>query len=212
MNPTYTRSVPSPISSFRTLSNKAFDIQDARHPVRDEISRSIGEYNFTAVFEEDIQTIALFKHVPGLIAFICTLKRGTEVVGQGRGTAVLSKVNRYVDRTVRIAFNAALIDAVVRSTKALDVLNVDITDNKGPAIVAGDQRHVKDGYTGLELPESFSEKPVSKSQGITAKQRDFLRKLVTANVKNELERDRWESEIDNLTSAQASQAIKQFVK
>lgn len=192
------------------MQNKAFDVQDARHPVRNEISNSIGEYSFKAVFEEDIQTINLFKHIPGLIAFICTLKRDAEIIGQGRGTAVLSKVNRYVDRTVRIAFNSALIDAVVRSTKGMDVLNMDITGSKGPAIAVEDERSVKDGYTGLELPETFDRKPVS--QGITEKQKGFLRKLVAANIKNELERDRWESEIDNLTSAQASQAIKQFVK
>lgn len=190
MNTTYKRRIPSP---FQVMQNRAFDVQDKKHPVREEVKKSVGTYNLTAIFEEDAQTLALFKHVPGLIAFICTLKRDNEIIGQGRGTAVLSKVNRFIERTTRIAFNASLIDAVVRSTKALDVLQTDLSDKKEDTIP------VKSVYQTSDVPASD-------------KQKSYLLQLIETNVTNENERNEWEGKIDNLTKDEASEAIQTFKK
>lgn len=213
MNTIYRKPIPSPMHPYQVAKNMTFDVQNSQHPVRQEIQGSLGEFKLTATFEEDTQTLALFKHVPGLIAFICTLtntKNGS-ILGQGRGTTVLSKINRYIDRSVAIARNASLIDAVVRATKAMEALNLDTDEQKGETTPTIDTAESKAAnYTGLELPESFNEKPVA--QGITAKQKEYLKKLVATNIKSELERDRWLSELHNLSSQEASRAIQQFKK
>ena len=210
MNPTtYRKPVLSPMSQYQTIP-KPFDLNDKRHPIHKEIQKIVGTINLTATIQEDSESLSLLK-TPGLVAFACFLKRDGELIAIGRGAAVLNRLSKYLERTVMTAANASLVDAVVKSTKILDTLRMDA----GSAIAssaASEAYEPKDSYAGLELPETFNEKPVSHGQGITTKQKDFLRKLVAANVKNELERARWESEIDNLTSAQASQAIKQFVK
>ena len=180
---TYKKSVPSP---FQTMQKKAFDVQDNKHPAREYILKNMGVYSLTATFEEDMQTLATFRHIPGLIAFICTLKRDNEVIGQGRGTAVLSRVNRFIDRTVRIAFNSALIDAVVRSTKALDVLQLD-TENK-------------DGIT----PIQSTDVPASE------KQKSYLLQLIDDNVTDDDERSQWEKKIKTISKDDASTAIQSF--
>ena len=58
-----------------------------KSPAFEEVSKSVGTYNLTAIIREDKETLSLFKHVPGLIAFICTLKKGDDILGIGRGTA-----------------------------------------------------------------------------------------------------------------------------
>ena len=63
---------PSIISPYQTMQKKTFDTRDKKHPAREEIERCVGTYNLTAVIEEDIQTQAIMRHVPGLISFLCT--------------------------------------------------------------------------------------------------------------------------------------------
>ena len=115
---------PKYISPFQIMERKMLNTQSKGHPVAEEVQKSVGTYELSATFEEDSQTLQTLKHVPGLIAFICTLKKGTQIIGQGRGMAVLNKVNRFIERTVRAAFNASLVDAVVRS-KLLDALHLE---------------------------------------------------------------------------------------
>ena len=211
---TYKKPIPSP---YQATQKKSFNVQASHPAVKNEIQKNVGSYTFTAVFEEDIQTLSIFKNVKGLIAFVCTLiGKDKEIIGQGRGTAVLSKINKYVEKTIRYAFNSALLDAVAKATKSLDTLKIETIDQKNddeqieevfPIEEDNDQK-VDD--IGIELPETFNEKSVTR--GITLKQRDYLMQLVSKNIKSELERDRWESEVDNLTSEQASQAIQSFKK
>ena len=205
---TYRRSVPSPIYPSQVMP-KPFDLKDKRHPIHKEIQKIIGTINLTATIQEDSESLSLLK-TPGLVAFACFLKRDGELIAIGRGAAVLNRLSKYLERTVMQAANACLVDAVVKSTKILDTLRLDTSPAVSSGAITVDARDAKDDYTGLELPETFNEKPIS--QGITEKQKGYLRKLVAANIKSELERDRWESEIDNLTSAEASQAIQQFKK
>lgn len=167
------------------MQEKAFDVQSDKHPAREIIRKNIGVFNLTATFEEDTQTLTIFRHIPGLIAFICTLKRGNEVIGQGRGTAVLSRVNRFIDRTVRIAFNSALIDAVVRSTKALDVIDSPTS-------------------------EQFDAPTQTAEPAATDKQKSYLLELIDANVTNDDERKQWEKRIKSITKNDASTAIQAF--
>ena len=212
MNTIYKKPVLSPMHPYQVAKKMTFDVQNVKHPARREVLRNVGKYELTAEFIEDSQTLSLFRHIPGLIAYICTLsntKTGS-VLGQGRGTAVLSKINRYVDRSVAVARNASLIDSVIRATKAMEDLNLGADDQGSDAIPNDDASEAKVSYTGMELPESFNEK-TSNQKMISAKQKEYLRGLI-AKIKDDFQRERWLSGLDNLTSSQASDAIQSLKK
>lgn len=162
MNTPYKNEIPSPFQV------KKYDRKD---PLRADIERNIGKFNLEVSVEEDKNTLALFKHVPGpIIAYIATLRKDSEVVGIGRGLSVLSKMNKYVDRAVRFAFNASLIDSVVHSTKALDALYLK-TDTEKEVKASGEvdleRRDEPAFYSDSDMP-----------QFATEKQRAFLLQLV----------------------------------
>ncbi|MFZ2522744.1 MAG: hypothetical protein WAX44_02780 [Minisyncoccia bacterium] len=178
------------VSPFQVAKKKGYDVQDKNHPVQDEIRKIIGTYDLSATFEEDTQTLEMFRHIPGLVAFSCTLKHGAEVIGYGRGTAVLSRMNRFVERAIRTAFNGSLVDAVVKSTKMLDALRLE----------PGKER------------TSYITEEIYENEPITDRQKSYLLELVFQNIEDEDERNRWSSQIDEMTKSEASNAIQVFAK
>lgn len=186
-NTTYKNQIRSPFQ-VRTFNRK--------DPLREEIEKNIGTFNLTATIEEDNNTLSLFKHVPGpIIAYICTLRKGTEIVGIGRGSAILSRINKFVDRAVRYAFNASVIDSVVNSTKALDALYLKGLSQKDIPILNEQTNEVD--YT---------------SDLATDKQKSYLRELINININDEKERSGWESQIEELTREEASEKIQFFLR
>lgn len=196
--PVQSRSVPSPFQSTRGKAFSAFNVQDERHPARKEVLKTIGSYNFTAEIQEDTQALALFKR-PGLIAFVCTLKRNkgeeSEVLGQGRGVAILNKLNRYVEKTIQAAASAALVDAVVKSTKVLDTLGIEMTVPVKASVSIGEAYQAKEDET---------------DEAATSKQIDYLKMLISTNIEDDSERERFIAHVDQLTKSEASQAIQKF--
>src|SRR5436190_7499285 len=109
-NIAYKNRIPSPFQVARKQPLKEVEKTDTVH---EEVKKLLGTYEFTATFEEDIQTAATLKDVPGrVVAFICTLKLGNKVVGLGRGVTALNRVNKLIVRNIGFTFNSALIDAV----------------------------------------------------------------------------------------------------
>ena len=123
MTTTYRRRENEYPSPYQAMRKETYNVQSSEHPARREVQKLVGEYTLHAIIEEDTQTLATFKHVPGMVAFLCTLTRDGDVIGQGRGTAAFSKTNKFIGRTVKMAFNGALIDAMIRSTRVLDTLD-----------------------------------------------------------------------------------------
>lgn len=201
MNTTYKsapyRPVRSPYQSVRKNASSAFNVQAPGHPVRKEVLKTIGSYNFTAEIQEDAQALALFKK-PGLIAFVCTLKRNkggeSEVLGQGRGVAILNRLNRYVEKTIQAAASAALVDAVVKSTKVLDTLGIE-TEPVKPSVAIGEAYQVKEDEA---------------DEAATSKQIDYLKMLISTNIEDDSERERFIAHVDQLTKSEASQAIQKL--
>ena len=99
-------------------------------------------------------------------------------------------MNKFVERGVRYAFNASLIDAVVRSSKTLDALYLKTIDQED---------------TGTPIEKLYENK-------ISDNQKSYLRQLININVVDERERNRWESEIEDMTKDEASTAIQSFKK
>jgi hypothetical protein len=176
MNTNYKSSIPSPFQTRQRLD-----------PVQEEVQKNIGKFTLEILVEEDKETIALLNHLPGpVIAYKCTVSKGSQVLGIGRGNGILSKINKWVDRSVRYTFNASLIDSIIQSVKALDVL------------------YLKDNGEVL----------TQETIGIDCasdKQKNYLRELIRSNVSDESKRKYWESQIDLLTKDEASEKIKSFV-
>jgi hypothetical protein len=191
MTTDYRNSVPS---SFRATRSEQV-------PTLEEVTRSIGVYNLTATVEEDTETLSTFRHVPGLIAFICTLKKGNDVIGIGRGTATLNRMSKYVDRAVCYAFNASLIDAMVRSTKTLDAIYLNSTS----------QRETYSSNQNTQSEEPVLEKENSPKYA-SEKQRNFLKKLVSTKCKDQTKMD-YEHKLESpyLSSFECSALIKNLL-
>jgi hypothetical protein len=183
------------LSPLQIMNERALDTQNVKHPVQEEIQKCIGTYGFTATISQDNQTLEKFKHIPGIISFICVLKRGSEVIGEGRGIGALSKINKYLERTVRYTANASFLDAVTRSLKMIDVVNPVTNQNVNT---------FAEKVNKFELSENVI--PITESQ------KKYLSGLIQSKIKDKEEVYRWRNRMDKLTKDEASKAIQSFVK
>lgn len=181
----YRKPIVSVLSPYQIMKQKC-SVQDEEHPVHREIKKACCTMVLTATIEEDLPTLALFKHVPNLVAFLCTIRKENMIIGIGRGTATLSQYNRSIGRTVHTAQSASLIDAIVRGTRVLDTLS-DESSFAGGKYEAG-----KEIY------------------GITDKQRSYLQELISTRVADRDEREQQLSSLESLTVDEASEMIQSF--
>lgn len=185
------------LSPLQVMNAKALDTQNVRHPVHEEIQKCLGTYSFTATISQDTQTLEKFRHVPGIISFICVLKRDSEVIGEGRGVGVLSKINKYLERTVRYTANASFLDAVTRSLKMIDVINPSVNEEQ-------EVNNAIEAVSNIRVVENAI--PITESQ------KKYLSGLIQTNIKDKEELYRWRNRMSKLTKDEASKAIQSFVK
>ncbi len=188
---TYKNRIPSPFLASKKPYTPA-NVSDS-DTVREEVKKLLGTHQFTATFEEDAQTATALKHIPGIVAFLCTIKKGDKIIGQGRGTTAINQVNRFIVRTINYAWNASLVDAVVRSTKILDIFRPDTA----PHPWANNQPQKQDDYAG-DTP-------------ITAKQKELLTSLIYQHVGNEDEQERRLQEAESLSKDDAGEMISNLL-
>jgi hypothetical protein len=187
--------MPSPYQPTRQVQLKASNYQEMNrpvHPVREEMDKVIGQYNLTAVIREDTATLATMNHVGGLIAFICSLMKDGKVISEGRGATVLGPNNKWLTRAVESAFNSALSDAVIRSTKVLGTF----LSSTGSAV------SLESAYGEIEAQKN--------SEPSTEKQRNYLYQLITQNVDDEEEREQRLSQVDELSKQEACRMIEEL--
>lgn len=154
MNQNYRNNIPSPYKTRERID-----------PIQEEITKNAGSFNLTIVTEQDFETMKLFKNIPGFVAFKTTLSKDNQLLSIGYGSAVLNRLNKFVERTVLFAKNSSLIDAMVRSTKILDALSI-----------MPNQKDLEDkDLEGRDFQASYTE---DLPQTCTEKQRNFLSKLV----------------------------------
>lgn len=176
-NTSYKKEIPSPFQARPKLD-----------PVQEAVQQNIGKFNLEISIEEDKETVIQLKDLPGpIIAYKCTIRRGSQVLGIGRGSNILSKINKWVDRSVRYTLNASIIDSIIQSVKALDVL------------------YLKENGGEVLTPETIGIDYASD------KQKSYLRELIRSNVFDEGKRKYWESQIELLTKDEASEKIQSFV-
>lgn len=162
--------------------------------------KHVGTYDLTATFKEDTATTSMFKHIPGLIAFVCTIEQSGKIIGIGRSNAVISETSKYFDRVIQTAWSYSLIDAVSKMTRTVDTLRTNPSkqsyDYEKEAMI--DDAYKARDSRGVEM--------------ITEKQKSYLLELIHTNITREDERARRESEITEFTKEEASRAIQSFQK
>lgn len=197
MNTAYKNRIASP---YQVAKKHPFDISSPKHPVRAEIMKHVGTYDLTATFKEDTATTSMFKHIPGLIAFVCTIEQSGKIIGIGRSNAVISETSKYFDRVIQTAWSYSLIDAVSKMTRTVDTLRTNPSkqsyDYEKEAMI--DDAYKARDSRGVEM--------------ITEKQKSYLLELIHTNITREDERARRESEITEFTKEEASRAIQSFQK
>src|SRR3989338_5454683 len=167
------RPVPSPFQARQKLD-----------PVQEAIQKNECKINLELSIQEDKETAIQLKDLPGpIIAYKCTIRKGSQLLGIGRSSNILSKINKWVDRSVRYTLNASIIDSMIQSVKALDVLYLK------------------------ENGEVLTQETIGIDYA-SDKQKSYLRELIRANIFDEGKRKYWESQIEQLTKDEASEKIQ----
>ncbi len=189
------RNIRSPFQPTRQVQRKPHVPQEVDrlvHPVREEIDKVIGSYQLEAEVKEDTETLSTMREVGGMIAILCILKRQGKIISIGRGATVLGPNNKWLTRAVESAFNSALSDAVIRSTKVLGTF----LSPSGSAV------SLEAAYSAMEAQKN--------SEPSTEKQRNYLYQLITQNVDDEEEREQRLSQIDELSKPEACRLIEEY--
>ena len=172
---------PSVISPFQVKQNKPFERKD---PLRTEIEKNLGKIILEITVEEDVDTLNSLNGLPGpIIAYKATIRKDSRTLGVGRGTAILTKVRKWLESSSRYSLNSAILDGVANSLKSLDALSL----------------------------QGNGENPIEEVELASDKQKSYLRTLISMNIINEAERSRWESQIETMTKDEASGKIQFFM-
>ncbi|MBU1557810.1 hypothetical protein KKC45_02515 [Patescibacteria group bacterium] len=198
MKTIYKNKVESP---YQNMSKKAYDFQNPKHPINEEIIKNTGTLNLTATVKQDSPTLSVLKATPGVVAFVCTLMKDNVVLGEGRSHTIINQNNKYFERSIRFTSNASIIDSVVKSIKTMDALFLNKTNQEKEIVTDEDIHEAK-----LEMERE------ENKENITDKQKSFLTQLVNTNIADEDEKGRFLSNIPDLTKSEANKAIQSFQK
>lgn len=100
-------------------------IKDKKSLAKGGAEKIASIFHWTAKFEKDSESIEMLGDIKGLVAFKCTLVNG-QFVGEGRGSAVLTKNAGDPNKTVKMAQKSAFIDAVLRASGLSDFFTQDL--------------------------------------------------------------------------------------
>ncbi len=190
------RPILSPIQPLAKPAPNTIDVRNQSHPIHEEIRKMCdNSFNISVSFEEDVDTLHHFNHIPGMIAILCVLKQNDKLVALGRSCSVLSPSNRYINRVISGAIGGSFLSAANGAMKILETLR------------------------GSEPEEQLTQKfqPIDNSLRygefdlITPKQLDLLRKLLTNLPISE--RQELQNELNNgrMTREEASDRIKELI-
>lgn len=105
-----------------------YDIKDKRSLGKPGAEKVAAIFRMVATFQVDKDTIALLPERKEWVAYVCTLRRDGEVVGEGRGAETLREAQGDPNKMVKMAEKSAHIDAVIRATGISDLFTQDIED------------------------------------------------------------------------------------
>lgn len=185
---------------YRSSKPRQYETSSMKDPIGDEVNRLCGLYQLTAKIEPDRSTLDLFKgKIQNFVAFLCSIERNGELLGQGRGTATIGsgQYSRYITRGVHAALSASLVDAVVRSTKI--------------GVLLPDSLSASSQSKGVSAMDVFKNREMNSYEDILSdKQKSYIMELVS-NLSDD-ERQRYEGMIDSLSRSEASELIQTLRK
>lgn len=85
-------------------------------------------FQWNAIFEKDTESLEMLGAQPGLVAFKCTIRKGTKFVGEGRGAATTKGNSGDANKTLKMAQKSAFIDAILRASGLSDFFTQDLED------------------------------------------------------------------------------------
>lgn len=168
----------------------------------EEIKECVGEYNFTALVEEDKEVLSLLKN-PFIIALKCTIKQGAQFLGIGRANSILSPKNKFLKNAVLYCWNAAIIDGISKTVRLLNDLPLKGTEQKEIKIqneVDLEGRDKQAFYDDSDMPQFAS-----------PKQRAFLLQLVEKC--DDSKKEKYENRLKSpyLSKFDCSELIKELI-
>lgn len=87
-------------------------------------------YILVATFEKDNDTLEMLGSPKGTLAYICTLTKNGEIVGQGRGADTVARNQNDPNKAIKMTEKRAYIDAVIRTTGLSDIFTQDLEQGK----------------------------------------------------------------------------------
>ncbi len=208
------------LPSFKA-SQDYYEIKGKKSLAKGGAEKLASIYNLSAVFQRDDETMSAFS-LKDMIAYVCTLYRGEQTVGQGRGCSTLSKNQGDANKTVKMAQKSSFIDAVIRSTGLSDIFTQDI-ENMSKAFISspfearGHNVQVEDDMPLESSPDV--EKYASKTERpddygfiqATDKQRNYLHRLISQRYFEPEEMEERLNVIESLSKSEASQMIEELL-
>ena len=198
-------------SPFTANQNKS-DMQNPKHPVSIEALKNTGTIDLKLTIEKDVATLNQFRAYPGIVAFVCTLKRGSEICGIGRGSTIINaQTNKYFTRAISIARNCSIIDSVMQATKMLNTLSLDVSRKQDSNLVANDIPEKEEpDLEGRDKPCSFEDDGTLRKA--SDKQKTYLRSLIETKC-DQSAKSEYLSQLNEkfLSSFQASELISSLL-
>ena len=190
------RPILSPIQPLAKPTPNTIDVRNQNHPIHEEIRKLCdNSFNISVSFEEDVDTLHHFRHIPGMVAILCTLKQNDKLVALGRSCSVLSPSNRYVDRVISGAIGGSFLSAANGAMKILETLRVSETEEQ-----------ITQKFQPIDSSLRYGEFDL-----ITPKQKDLLQKLIAKIPLSE--RQELQNKLNNgrMTREEASDQIKELI-
>ncbi|OGJ55208.1 hypothetical protein A2880_02760 [Candidatus Peribacteria bacterium RIFCSPHIGHO2_01_FULL_49_38] len=198
MNTTTFKRSPIQPRGIRPIQRRsASDFSNKEHSVRTELRKLCVTYQLTVTFEEDAATLDTFKHVPGLIAVLCTLRKDNRVISQGRSWATLNRMNKFIDRAINSAINGSFLSAANNATKVLDALRLEAVD--------ADRAKM-----GASLGGAYIPKETYVSEPATDRQKAYANRLLAESSYDEPEREQLAASLDQMTKEEISELIQRL--
>lgn len=147
-----------------------YKTRERMNPLEEEVMKNTGSFNLKVTIEKDLDMIKEFSHIQNFIAFKTTLRNENNVVvGIGIGTGVVSRLNKFLERTCIFSKNASLIDAMMKSIKIIDALSImPNNQNQKETSIPVEEDSDKQAFYGDEDMPQYA----------TEKQRAFLSQLL----------------------------------
>ena len=179
-------------------------------------------YQLTATFENDRETSELFKSTPGLVCFICTLRRPDgSIAGQGRGSYLASKCNGDINKCLKMAEKSSAICATLRAVGISSFFSQDVEAMSAADIQTygedkPDNSPSEESNDWSGIPDCNNSSVQTKNtdnhlSSITPKQKTFLTSLAYEHMNNEKDREEFLASLDGMTREDASDSIGSFI-